>query len=308
MLSRQTIVRSDTNRRYHLGIEGELIKRGRNKGLFGWFRGRPWASRNITLECTYTNSVLRTWKEDEKRDTIDLLGCSAKECDPASVKGRPFCIAITFQWGEVFILQVDKNVHNGDLAEVENERKRWIDALNAAGKRPTQVDVAAEKMKLHVLSFQHESVVYEYMQFRQQNDKSLSDILRATGAFTNEDGQRDSQIAAGRRLHSSRPESELLAEVNKWIEKLEKTFPGLYRSSSDEAELEEFHKAELERNMATHEHEKADTMASHGDEGMINSRYFTKVLTDRASYAKAKEERFFSQVSDLVDQFMINRR
>ena len=303
---RKTDIRVGMNRRYHLGIEGKLNKRGRNIGFLGWLRGRPWAQRHITLECTYTNSVLRTWNGDEKRDTIDMLGCSAKECDPAKVKGRENCIAITLKWGEIFILQVMPDNHNGNVAEVENERQRWIDALNAAGRRPTNVDYDAEKLRLHVLSVQHETAVYEYMVFKWSNRDSLNDIIKVTSGFLDDDGQRDSII--GQRLYSNKPEEVILAEVDKWIGKLEKCFPALHRSASDHADIEEFHKAELERNMATHEHERENNISSHGDENMVNSRYFLKVVTDRVSYARAKEQRLMNVVSDLVDQFTINRR
>ena len=299
MLSRQTVLRLDVDRRYHLGIEGELIKRGRNKGLMGWFKGRPWAQRHITLECTYTNSVLRTWKGDEKRDTIDILGSTARECDPSAVNGKGFCIEILFSWGEVFILQVISS--NGD-AEAKEERRKWIDALNVAGRTPTAVDAIVEKMKIHVLSFEHESCVYDYIAFKTNNKDDLDEIITATGGLS-VDGQRDTLMTSGKRLHSSRPEKELLSAADKWINYLEEAFPCLYRTSSEQAEMEDYYKDELIRTIATHEREKSDTLAAHGDEGLISSRFTIKVLTDKVNYAAAKEKRLFEEVDKLVDQF-----
>ena len=95
----------------------------------------------------------------------------------------------------------------------------------------------------------------------------------------------------------------MVTDVERWIEYLEKSFPLLYRSSSEQADIEEFHKAELDRTMATHDHEKNNNMASHADERMLQSRYFVKVLTDKVNYAKAKEQRFFDEVQNLVSQY-----
>ena len=303
-MSSNTVLRKDVDRRYHLGIEGELNKRGRNNTPLGIFRGRPWAVRHITLECTYTNSALRTWKGDEKRDTIDMLGCTAKECDPSAVNGKKYCIEVLFRWGEVFILQCLSNGSGDGNAQAEAERQKWIHALNAAGRPPTAVDAAVGDMKIHVLSFEHENCVYDYVGFKVTNKAKLDEILMATGAFIrSSDGQRDSHMSAGKSLKSDRPESEMVADIDNWIDYLDQAFPCLYRSASEQADIEEFHKAELDRTMATHEHERADTLASHGDENMVNSRFFLKVLTDKVAYARAKEQRFYEEVDNLVQQY-----
>ena len=303
-----TTLRKDVDRRYHLGVEGELSKRGRNNTALGIFRGRPWAVRHITLEMTYTNSVMRTWKGDEKRDTIDMVGCTAKECDPSAVNGKKYCIEVLFRWGEVFIMQCLSNGSMEGNAEAENERQKWIHALNVAGRPPTAIDAAVENMKIHVLSFEHENCVYDYMKYKISNKAKLDDLLTATGSFIrSSDGQRDSQATSGKSLHATRPESEMVEDVEAWIDYLEQAFPCLYRSASEQADIEEFHKDELDRTMATHEHERNDTLASHGDEKMVNSRYYLKVLTDKVAYARAKEQRFFEEVENLVQQYSSKR-
>ena len=287
-----------------MGIEGELIKRGRNKGFLGWFRGRPWATRHITLECTYTHSALRTWKGDEKRDTIDMIGCTAGECAPNTVQGRKFCVEIKLRWGELFVMQIIPQ--NDDEAEAEAERKRWIDALNVAGRMPTAVDAYVEKMKIHVLSVQHESCVYNYVTYKLDGSEKFDEINKCVDPDTRE-GDRDSAYSSGKMLHSKRPAAELIADVEAWIDILNKTFPTLYRSSSEQADIEKFHEDELQRTMATHEHEKTETLGAHGDEGMVASRYDIKVLTDKVNYAKAKEARFYDCVQELVDQSMMRQ-
>ena len=288
-------VRPDLDRRQHLGLEGEMNKRGRNKGLFGWFRGRPWATRHITLECNYVKSVLTTWKGDEKRDTIDMVGCTARMCPSTAVNGREFCIEITLAWGEIFIIQA---LGMND-SEQKSIRDQWIDALNVAGRPISAVDAEAEKHKIQTLSSGHETCVYEYLKFKINHAESIDEILKVVGPLASAEN-RDSLTTSGRKIHTNREQEDLLREVEKWLQYLEGAFPLLYRSQSEQADIEAFHKAELDRTMAMHEHEKEDTLASHGDENMIINRYNIKVLVDKTNYVVAKQERFFAMVEELV--------
>ena len=293
-------VRHDLDRRQHLGLEGELNKRGRNKGLFGWFRGRPWACRHITLESTYVKSTLTTWRGDEKRDTIDIVGCTARQCPPEAVNGREGCIEIKLAWGEIFIVQA-LGMNDAEVAEI---RDQWIDALNVAGRPITSVDPDAEKLKIQNLSSGHETCVYEYLKFKINYSQSFEEILRIAGPEAQQTEQRDSLTLSGRQIHTARQQADLLKDVDKWVEYLEKAHPLLYRSQSEQADIEIFHKAELERTMAMHENEKSETLASHGDETMITNRYMMKVLVDKVNYIVAKEGRFMEQVSDMVEQYI----
>ena len=204
-----------------------MNKRGRNKGLFGWFRGRPWATRHITLECTYTQSTLTTWKGDEKRDTIDMVGCTARMCPSTAVNGREFCIEITLAWGEIFIIQA---LGMND-EEQRSIRDQWIDALNVAGRPITAVDAEAQKYKLHELSASHETCVYEYLKFKINNQESFDEILKIVGPLASAEN-RDSLTMSGRLIHTNRQQEEILRDVDKWLQYLEGAFPLLYRSQS----------------------------------------------------------------------------
>ena len=283
------------DRRQHLGIEGEMSKRGRNKGLFGWFRGRPWATRHITLECTYVKSVLTTWRGDEKRDTINMVGCTARMCPPSAVNGREFCIEISLAWGEIFIVQA---LGMND-SEQKSIRDQWIDALNVAGRPITAVDDEAEKYKLQNLSAGHETCVYEYLKFKINNGESFDEIMKIVEPLATAEG-RESVTMSGRKIHTSREQEDLLRDVDMWLQYLEGAFPLLYRSQSEHADVEAFHKAELDRTMAMHKHEKEETLASHADENMVINRYNIKVLVDKTNYIIAKQKRFFDMVEELV--------
>ena len=130
--------------------------------------------------------------------------------------------------------------------------------------------------------------------------EGLDEIIRATEVSVLT-GMRQPMTSA--RLHSSKPDSELLTYAEKWTDFLDQAFPCLYRASSEQSEIEEFYKQDLAQKLATHERERDDTLASHGDEGLIDSRYIVKVLTDKVNYCQAKEKRFFDEVQNLVSQF-----
>lgn len=148
------------DRRKHATTKGEVDKRGRGRGFLGWFRGHPWATRQMILTTTYTSSYLEYYKGDDLRDRIDIIDSTAETNDDITkAGGRAFAINVTLATGEVLMLAPYSH----------DERTTWLHRLNIAGLIPTAADRMAQQYSLNCLSELHESVAYTYFVFKAKN-------------------------------------------------------------------------------------------------------------------------------------------
>ena len=134
-------------------LRATLVKRGRKRGLFGFLRGRPWASRVFELTSTYTTSTLRYYKDDECRGSFDLIGCTAAAVAPSLADGRPHAFEIRLASRERFLAAAD---NAADAA-------RWVQALEASGVVPLATDRLAETLSIDLLGEDRETVAYRFL-------------------------------------------------------------------------------------------------------------------------------------------------
>lgn len=147
-------------------LRATLSKRGRKRGVFGFLRGRPWASRVFELTSTYTTSTLRYFKDDECRGSFDLIGCTAAAVAPSLADGRPHAFEVRLASRERFLAAAD---NAADAA-------RWVQALEASGIVPLSTDRLAETLSIDVLGEDRENVAYRFLLGKSARD----DVRRQT--------------------------------------------------------------------------------------------------------------------------------
>ena len=96
--------------------EGNLLKRGRGRGLIAMFLSKPWQDRRIKL---YEGLKIQYCSDDSIKGEIVLNGAQVSAKEPGDADGRQFPFEITNPIGDALMLN----------AENEKERGEWIHVI-----------------------------------------------------------------------------------------------------------------------------------------------------------------------------------
>ena len=247
-------------------LRATLSKRGRKRGVFGFLRGRPWATRVFELHSSYISSTLKYYKDDECRGQFDLIGCTVQAIPPSSADGRQYAFEMRLLNRERFVM----------AAENQADANKWITALEQAGVVPTSNDKLAHGMGIEVLGEDREIIAYEFLAKK---------------------GIRDEQKkACGAEFYDA-------ATIVALEEQLEREFPKLCMGDRDTRAEEELARQEYERELDTHLAEANAAKRSFAPEAAVDAKYNEKVSESRMRYVMAKEARFMAHIMVLVDKY-----
>jgi len=247
-------------------LRATLSKRGRKRGVFGFLRGRPWATRVFELTSTYISSTLKYFKDDECKGQFDLIGCTVQAVPPSSADGRLHAFEMRLLNRERFVMS----------AENQADASKWITALEQAGIVPTPNDRLAHGMGIEVLGEDRELIAYEFLAKK---------------------GARDEQKKA------SGMEEYDAATIVALEEQLERDFPKFCMTDRDAKAEEELARQEYERELDTHLAEANAAKRSFAPEAAVDAKYNEKVAESRSRYVMAKEARFMAYLMHLVEKF-----
>lgn len=247
-------------------LRATLNKRGRKRGLFGFLRGRPWATRVFELTSTYITSQLRYFKDEECKGSFDLIGCTVQAIPPSSADGKPHAFEMRLLNRERFVM----------AAENQADAAKWIRAIEQAGIVPNSNDKLAHGMGIEVLGEEREQIAYEFLAKK---------------------GGRDEQ------KKSSGAEYYDEATIIVLEEQLERDFPKFCMGDKDTRAEEELARQEYEREIDTHLAEANAAKRSFAPEASVDAKYKEKVAESRQRYVSAKEARFMAYIMTLVEKY-----
>ena len=255
----------DARGRKRCKLKAVLSKRGRKRGVFGFLRGRPWASRTFELTSTYTSSTLKYYKEDKCRGSFDLLGSTVQSVPASSADGRNHAFELRLSSRERFIMCADNAA----------DATKWIQALEQSGVVPTANDRLAEQMSIELLGDDREAIAYRFL-----GAKTLRDEVR-------------------RNTHAEIDPPALVALEAQ----LEADFPRICMGDKDSRAEEELARQEYEREIDTHLAEATASKRAFEPEASVDAKYNEKVAESRARYVLAKEARFLQYILQLVEKY-----
>lgn len=243
-----------------------LSKRGRKRGLFGFLRGRPWATRMFELTSTYVSSTLKYFKDDECKGQFDLIGSTVQAVSPSSADGKQHAFELRLANRERFVM----------AAENAADSAKWIAAIEQASIVPTPNDKLADGMSIDLLGEDREVIAYQFLA-----NKGLRDEQKKS----TKDGVHDN------------------ATIIAMEEQLERDFPKMCMGDKDTKAEEELARQEYEREIDTHLAEANAAKRAFAPEASVDAKYNEKVAESRQRYVAAKESRFMTYILSLVEKY-----
>jgi hypothetical protein len=247
-------------------LRATLNKRGRKRGLFGFLRGRPWATRVFELTSTYVSSTLKYFKDDVCKGQFDLIGCTVQSVPPSSADGRQHAFEIRLSSRERFVM----------AAENQTDQAKWIAALEQAGIVPTANDKLAHGMGIEVLGEDRELIAYQFLAAKGQREE-----LKKNNKASEYDN----------------------ATILALEEQLERDFTKICMGDKETRAEEELARQEFEREVETHLAEANAAKRAFAPEAAVDAKYNEKVAESRSRYVLAKEARFTAYIMSLVEKY-----